>query len=462
MKQNRLQNLLFKKSHFFKQKKDLESLINQMVQQIQDQSKNLTQVLPPKKEKVSNYQELLDSIANLRGRPLLYPYISSGLGQGPFVQLLDGSVKLDFICGIGPHILGHSHPKILRASLKGALEDAVMLGHLQTSSIYQKLLNKLLKIASKKSNLAQAWFSPSGSMANENALKSIRQKHKGARKIIAFEKAFAGRTTLMSEITANPNIKEGLPVYNEVLRVPFSIENPSLALKTLKSHWEKEKGNISCFIMELMQGDGGCFLANKDFFIPLLDFCKSKKIAIWFDEVQTFGRSGQFFAFEKLGLGDYVDVCTIGKAFQLSATLWTKEYNPQPGLVSGTFAGSSSSFHSSLVVLNELEGLIENKHIEKVGATWQRHLKNLEKENLLSNIQGWGLMWGATPVKNKTKEVSALLGRLFQKGLICYSCGQGDIKRLRFLIPATLTQKHLNQAASILKSALLESLELKS
>ena len=148
---------------------------------------------------------------------------------------------MDFICGIGPHILGHSHPEMIKAALRGALEDATMQGHLQMGQIYKELLEKLLSLAGKKSRLAQAWFCPSGSMANENALKLIRQKKKGARKILAFERAFAGRSTMMSEITDNPLVKIGLPSYDEVLRVPFCPTKPEQALKILKKTLGKRK-----------------------------------------------------------------------------------------------------------------------------------------------------------------------------------------------------------------------------
>ena len=435
----------------------IEQLINQLSEEIQIKTKSITQVQPPQKEKKQEYEESLKTISDLRGRPLFYPYMSSGYGQGPYVQLLDGSVKLDFVCGIGPHILGHSHPDLIKANLKGALEDVVMQGHLQISQIYKELLEALVQIAGKNSRLAQAWFCPSGSMANENALKVIRQKKEGARKILAFERAFAGRTTLMCEITDNPNIKKGLPTYNEVLRVPFSPDDPSLALSALKSHWEKEKENLAVFIMELIQGDGGYFLAKRDFFTPLLDFCKEKGIAIWFDEVQSFARSGKMFAFEVLDLGEYVDVCTIGKTLNLSASLWTKEYNPQPGLVSGTFSGANSSFHSGLVILKSIQSLIEKDQINKIGQAWSERLKKLEREKLLSNIQGWGIMWGATPKKSDPQEVNQLLKQLFDRGLICFSCGQGAVKRLRFLLPAIVEDKHLDEACDILRSALRES-----
>ncbi len=434
-----------------------ESLADDIIHKVKEQSFALTQPLPPDPKRKDQFNKLLKSIAELRGRPLFYPYLSSGLGHGPLVQLADGSVKLDFICGIGPHILGHSHPELMKASLRGALEDAVMQGHLQMGEIYKKLLEKLIFLAGKKSNLAQAWFCPSGSMANENALKVIRQKRKGARKILAFERAFAGRTTLMSEITDNPAVKAGLPSYDEVLRVPFCPNQPTEALLVLKKLWDKEEGNIACFMLELMQGDGGYFRAEPEFFIPLLDFCKSKGIAVWFDEIQTFCRSGKFFAFEALGLGKYVDVCTIGKTFQMSATLWTKEYNPKPGLVSGTFASSSSSFHSALSLLNILEPYMgKGGRIQQIYAGWTSRLKKLEEKSLLSQIEGWGLMVGATPLEGRPEQVSKLLQILFQKGLLCFSCGQGDIKRLRFLLPAVAEDKHLDQAFHILREALLE------
>ena len=432
-------------------------MLDSLIEQVQKQSLALTQPLPPDPKKKDRLNSFLKSIAELRGRPLFYPYLSSGLGNGPLVQLVDGSVKLDFVCGIGPHILGHSHPDLIRSSLRGALEDTVMQGHLQMGEIYPKVLEALIEIAGKKSRLAQAWICPSGSMANENALKIIRQKKRGARKILAFEKAFAGRTTMMSEITDNPAIKKGLPSYNEVLRIPFCPEKPDRALQALKKHWDKEKENIALFILELMQGDGGYFQASREFFVPLLDFCKSKGIAVWFDEIQTFCRSGEFFAFETLDLGEYVDVCTIGKTLQMSVSLWTKEYNPQPGLVSGTFASSSSSFYSALTSLNILKSYMgKGGRIQEIQKLWRSKLKILEKESLISQIEGWGLMWGITPFEGRPEQVSGLLQMLFQKGLICFSCGQGQTKRMRFLLPAVTENQHLDQAFRILRESLLE------
>ena len=445
-----------------KYSRSTESLIESMASARQRQAKGISAIRPPDPEKSESYKKLLKQIKNLRGRELFYPYVSSGLGNGPFVQLADGSVKLDFICNIGAHILGHSHFEALRAALRGALEDAAMQGHLQISSIYKEVLDRLLSLAGRTSRLAHCWLCPSGSMANENALKAIRQKKgESARLIVAFEGAFAGRTGLMASITDNPLVREGIPYYSESLRIPFfsKARGGDEALQALKRHWKERGPEIACFMAELMQGDGGCRRAPREFFLPLFEFCRQKGIAVWIDEVQTFARSGEFFAFEKLGLGSYVDVCTVGKALQMSASLWTEEYNPRPGLVAGTFAASSASFHTALAILNFLESggyMGESGKISQIYESWIKRLNRLREKNLLSEIEGWGLMTGATPLEGRPEQVSRLLQLLFQKGLICFSCGHGKKRRLRFLLPAVAGESHLDMAFDILKESLLQ------
>ena len=78
-----------------------------------------------------SYKQKIELIGRLRGRPLFFPYIGSGAGNGALVELADGSVKYDFITGIGVHYMGHGHPKILEASVDAAMEDIVMQGNLQ-------------------------------------------------------------------------------------------------------------------------------------------------------------------------------------------------------------------------------------------------------------------------------------------------------------------------------------------
>ena len=194
-----------------------------------------------------------------------------GNGKGVYVELLDGSVKMDLLGGVGVQILGHAHSELQRVVLKAGLSDVLMQGHLLLNKEYLDLSRKLVNLAQKNSNLKHVWLTTSGSRAGENALKMARQKNKAKRKILAFDRAFAGRTTLMSEITGNPKIKEDLPVYDEVLRIPFyDPQNPRRSLEILKSHLKQDGDNIAVFVFEIVLGEGGYKSAPPEFFISCL------------------------------------------------------------------------------------------------------------------------------------------------------------------------------------------------
>lgn len=411
------------------------------------------------------YKALVNEFGQYRGRELFYPYIGSGAGRGPYVELRDGSIKMDLINGIGIHLMGHSHPEIIEAGVWGSLSDIVVQGNLQPNIEYGQLSKRLVEIASRKSRLKYAWVTTSGSMANENALKACRQKITPARKILAFDAAFAGRTTMMAEITDNPAFKQGLPSYHEVLRLPFyDKKNPKsteLVLAELRRHIAENKGDICSFVFEPMQGEGGYKVAPREFFLPLFEECRKVNIPIWADEVQTFCRTGEFFAFETLGLGEYIDVCTIAKTLQTGATLFTEEINPKPGLIAGTFAGSSAELRVGLRILELMQTedyLGKNGKIAKIHSDFVGMLDRLNETScagLLQDAGGLGLMIAVTPLDGSKEKVGQLLTRLYDNGLISFSCGRGPF-RLRFLLPAVMSNDDVARAGEIIEKSILE------
>ena len=72
------------------------------------------------------YDQILKDFEKIRGGNLYYPYLSTGMGHGPFVQLCDGSIKMDCIGGIGVHYAGHSNLDVIEASIDGAVVDVIM------------------------------------------------------------------------------------------------------------------------------------------------------------------------------------------------------------------------------------------------------------------------------------------------------------------------------------------------
>ncbi|MEQ1722443.1 MAG: aminotransferase class III-fold pyridoxal phosphate-dependent enzyme, partial [Pseudobdellovibrio sp.] len=425
---------------------------------------SLDTIRKPQAQLIENSKKKIDHIGALRGRPLYHNYIGSGAGRGVFVELEDGSVKLDLINGIGIHIMGHSNPRVMKAAVRGALSDVVMQGNIQPNNEYLKLTEKLVQIAGRKSRLKHSWFSTCGTMANENALKIARQKNSPAKFIFAMKNAFAGRSTQMAEVTDNPAYKQGLPEYNEILRIPnYDKKDPQSsekALRAMKEQYAAHDKNVSCFVFEPMLGEGGFIPTPREFYLPMLEFSKQNKIAVWADEVQTFARTGEFFAFETMGLSEYIDIATIAKTVQLGATLYTDEYNPKPGLIAGTFSGGSSAMSAGLEILEMLEEgyLGSGGRIQQIHKRFVDGINNLNAgscQGLVRDAGGMGLMIAFTPFEGKKEQVETLIKKLFNNGLIAFSCGKDPV-RIRFLVPAIIADQEIDLALQIVEKTILE------
>ena len=277
--------------------------------------------------------------------------------------------------------------------------------------------------------------------------------------------AFAGRTTMMAEVTDNPSMREGLPEYNEILRVPFfDKNNPNSteeATQILKDHIKEHKGNIAGFIFEPIQGEGGYNVAPREFFVPLLELCRDNDIPVWADEIQTFCRTGEFFAFDKLGLSEYIDICTVAKTLQAAATLYTDELNPKPGLIAGTFAGSSAALSAGRKILDILDtenymgetGKVESIHKEFVAML--NELNEGSCKGLLQDAGGMGLMVAVTPLDGTRESMIKVLKTLYKNGIISFGCGRGPF-RVRFLIPAVMTSDDIQVAKKVIEKSILE------
>lgn len=443
----------------------VQKLVKDLVNEVQNINSGIKTIQPPKPAFAENSKSWIEKAGMFRGRPLHYPYVGTGSGRGVFVELEDGSIKLDLINGIGIHLFGHSHPKVMEAAVRGALCDVINQGNLEPNKEYIQYTEKLVSLASRNSKLKYAWLATCGTMANENAVKLSRQKNSPARMIVAFKNAFAGRSTLMAEVTDNPAYKQGLPEYNEILRIPwFDKKDSSSGEKTLialKEHVAKHPGNISCFGFEPMLGEGGYMPANREFFLPLLQFCRENKIAVWADEVQTYTRTGELFAFETLGLGQQIDIVTIAKTAQLGATLYTEEYNPKPGLIAGTFSGTTVSMMTGMAMLDILtqEGYLGPK-----GRIMEIHLRFVNGLNKLgettckgkiSDAGGMGLMMAFTPFEGKKEQADAFLKKLFNNGVIAFPCGKDPI-RARFLVPAIIQNEDIDLALQVIEKTILE------
>src|SRR3954470_1736639 len=75
---------------------------------------------PSDSEARQMYLQTIQEFVKDRGRDLFFPFLASGLGSGMYVELADGSVKVDMITGIGINFFGHTHTKLI-----GEMVDAL-------------------------------------------------------------------------------------------------------------------------------------------------------------------------------------------------------------------------------------------------------------------------------------------------------------------------------------------------
>ncbi len=428
------------------------------------------------------YAKTLEQAGESRGRALLYPYLGSGIGNGPFVEMADGSVKMDMICGIGVQFFGHSDPDLIGAALEAATEDIAMQGHLQSNTAAYEFAQRLVRAASKHSRLSHAFLANSGALANENAIKICYQKHAPASRVIAFSHCFMGRTVTMAQIGDSAGGREGIPLSTHVDYMPFydaaaakrmtagdvsgQTRMIDMAVWHLRQYIERYPKQHAAFIFELIQGEGGFNTAPREFFVELMKVCKDAGIAVWDDEVQTFGRTTEMFAFDALNVGEYIDLCTVGKMTQVCATLYTKEYNPKPGLLSATFLGSAEAIRVGSRIIDRLS---EN---DRYGATGlhARQFKAFEKharaliakhpawfppcDEVTDLVGGIGGMVRLTPFAGKKDPVMKLCRQCFDDGLIVFYCGHGPY-HLRMLPPlGVFKDEHWATAFGLLEQSL--------
>jgi 4-aminobutyrate aminotransferase / (S)-3-amino-2-methylpropionate transaminase / 5-aminovalerate transaminase len=394
-----------------------------------------TGICPPTSPEIHQlYLEEIKNLGKLKGRDSYFQYLSSGMGSGPFVELMDGSRKLDLINGIGINFFGHSHPALIEELIEGVTSD-VMQGNLQPGFEAQDILRTVLANVGAKSNLKHGWLFGSGTMANETALKIIRQKKFPATRIFAFSDCFAGRSTAMQEITDNPKYREGQPTYGEVTHLPFY--DPSLGIEKsisqtvgrLEEEVRHYPGKYAGMMIELVQGEGGIRYAPREWYIGVFEAAKKAGLAIWADEIQTFGRLEQLFAYQHFDLAEYLDVVTIGKLLQACMTLYTEDMNPKAGLVAGTFTGSAATLRTGRRVVEMLtqNGYYgENGKIAKLSLRFRKGIEALKSGSCrgkIGDVRIIGGMIGFGVFNQTLDDTKAFLMQLFEVGAVAFYAG---------------------------------------
>jgi 4-aminobutyrate aminotransferase-like enzyme len=213
--------------------------------------------------------------------------------------------------------------------------------------------------------------------------------------------------------------------------------------------------------MELIQGEGGYWVGNTEFFKAIINECKKNHVSVIIDEVQTFMRTKEMFAFQYFGLDKDVDLINIGKNAQICATIYRNDHKPQPGLISQTFTSSGSAINAAYYIINEVANkdyLGENGKIERIHERFSSNLKSLS-EKYPDKVQGpWGIgaMVGMTLFGGNLEKSKEFTFKLFDNGVLSFIAGSNPT-RVRFLVPAgAVKDKDLDNVCELIEKTLKE------
>lgn len=393
-------------------------------------------------------------------------------GDGARVTDVDGNVMLDFSGGLGCHLVGYSHPKVVEAVRR----QAEQFSHTDFSVIpyepYVELAERLVRLAGGDRKAA---FFNSGAEAVENAVKFARAAT-GRPAIVCFEGGFHGRTLLTMSLTSRHKpYKTGFgPFAPEVYRLPYPYpyrsahpeEAGQLALESIERAFVTvvDPRSVAAAVVEPIQGEGGFVVPTADFLPGLAEMCRRHGILLIVDEIQTgCGRTGKFLASEHFGIEP--DVVLLAKAlasgYPLSAVVGRREIMdaPGPSAIGGTYVGNPVACAAANAVLEviEEEGLIERA--EEVGKTirtrWEQVAQDVPQ---VGEIRGIGAMIGVEFVTDRaTKEpneefLGAVIKEAMTRGVVAVSCGIYH-NVLRHLIPLVITDEELEEGLDILADA---------
>ena len=322
----------------------------------------------------------------------VYPLFDINIVKGKGCHVWDdqGTEYLDLYGGHAVISIGHAHPHYVEAISR----QVGTLGFYSNSvinTLQQQLAERLGQLCGYEDYAL--FLINSGAEANENALK-LASFYNGRTRIIYFQKAFHGRTSLAVEATDNPKIIAPINANNHITYLPL---NDIEAVKQ-----ELSKSDVCAVIIEGIQGVGGIKLPSDEFLQAVRQACDEQNTVLILDEIQSgYGRSGRFFAHQYSGIRpDIITVAKgIGNGFPMGGVLISPKFTPVYGQLGTTFGGNHLACSAALAVLDvmEQEHLIENA--ERVGNFL---LEELKKFPQIKEVRGRGLMIGmefAEPIK---------------------------------------------------------------
>jgi acetylornithine/LysW-gamma-L-lysine aminotransferase len=364
-------------------------------------------------------------------------------GKGATLWDITGREYIDCMGAYGVCIVGHCHPKVVKAIQRQA--STLISCH---NSLYNdsraRFLQKLINATPVE--LTRVFLSNSGTEAIEAALK-IARKHTGKTEIIAFMGGYHGKT--FGSLSAT---------WNKKYRIPFEPLVPHFKHVPFGRSERVEKAitnDTAAILVEPIQGEGGVKIPPPSFLNDLQRICNEHNILLICDEVQTgFGRTGTLFASEQFNV--VPDILCLAKAVgggvPIGATIAKENVmsSLKIGDHSSTFGGNPLAAAAAEAALDVVISEKLPQRAVKLGTYFMDRLHELnQKYQIIREVRGMGLMIGM----QFRFEVLNIILRLLDHGIIVLDAGRNV---LRFLPPLVISKDQIDQVLEVLDLVIAE------
>ena len=352
-------------------------------------------------------------------------------GLGTTLWDKNGVEYTDLYGGHAVISIGHCHPHYVKM-LSEQLNKLGFYSNAVQNGLQKDLARRLGKVSGYDDY--KFFLCNSGAEANENAIK-LASFETGRAKVLAFSKAFHGRTSGAVAATDNPKIQSP---FNATPNVVFAPLNDAAAVE--KALATKE---FAAVIIEGIQGVAGIYEPRDEFFRTLSALCQQYGTKLILDEIQSgYGRSGQFFAHQRSSIRpDLITVAKgIGNGFPMGGVLIAPDFHAQYGMLGTTFGGNHLACTAALAVLD----VIENEHLIDNAAKVGRYFEQaFAGDKAIKEYRGRGLMIG---LELKDEYVGLRDRLLFEKHFFTGAAGTKVIRILPALCVSEATAASFVQA----------------
>ena len=327
----------------------------------------------------------------------------------------NGETYTDLYGGHAVISVGHSHPHYVK-KLSEQLQNLGFYSNAVQNSLQQELASRLGKVCGYDDY--KLFLCNSGAEANENALK-VASFQTGKAKVLAFRKAFHGRTSGAVAATDNPKIQAP---FNATQNIVFAPLNDIEAVDK-----ELSKGDFAAVIIEGIQGVAGIYEPTEDFLKGLRSLCDKYGCVLILDEIQSgYGRTGKFFAHQHYDVrADIVTMAKgMGNGFPIGGIIISPAIKASFGMLGTTFGGNHLACTAALAVLD----IIENEHLVENAAKIGEYFATAFKDDkAIKEYRGKGLMIG---LELKGEYIGLRDRLLFERHFFTGGAGAGVIRLL--------------------------------